>query len=124
MSNIENPVKLRVAVSSETGRLVDSHFGKANTFMIYEVSDAEIKHIEDREIDEEWEMGGGAPKSAGRVKAISDCDAVVTSRIGVHAQDSLKEHGVLGVEYPYQIDKGLKYALLQWKEANMQPKYP
>jgi nitrogen fixation protein NifB len=122
MNETPSPIKLRVAVSSETGRLVDSHFGKANTFMIYEVSEDEIRHLEDREVDAEWEPGN-SPRSASRVKVIADCDAVVTSRIGTHAQDSLAEHGVLGVEYPYQIDKGLRYALLQWKEAGRQPKY-
>lgn len=123
MSNTESPIKLRVAVSSETGRLVDSHFGKADTFMIYEVSDTDIRQIETREVNQPWEPGD-SPRSAIRVEIIADCDAVVTSRIGPHAQDSLKARGVLGVEYPYQIEKGLRYALLQWKEANLQPKYP
>jgi len=123
MNNTESPIKLRVAVSSETGRLVDSHFGKAGVFMIYEVSETELRHIETREVDAEW-APADSPRSAARVEVIADCDAVVTCRIGPHAQDSLKAHGVLGVEYSYQIDKGLRYALLQWKEANMQPKHP
>jgi nitrogen fixation protein NifB len=124
MSNTEYPTKLRAAVSSETGRLVDSHFGRAVVFRIYEVSDTEIRLLETREIDA-WEPGAGGESTrlTSRVEAIADCDLLVTSRVGQHAAEPLKARGIFAFEFPYQIDKGLRDAFAQWKGAGLKPKH-
>jgi len=116
---------LRVAVSSETERLVDSHFGKASVFMIFEVDAAESRLLERRPVEEVegGGSGGNGGRSAQRVELIADCDAVVTTRVGPHAQELLDARGVLCVEYPYMLEKGLRYALQQWEaQGGRQPK--
>ena len=52
-------------------------------------------------------------KKSAAIQAISDCDAVLTMRIGYHGQQRLLEHGIVSVEYCYTIEEGLRYAVEQ-----------
>lgn len=109
---------LRVAVTSETGRLVDAHFGRADVFMVYEV-DASGSRLLERRVVEELEAEESGSERLMRLAAlIDDCDAVVTSRVGPHAQEVLDARGILGVKYALAIEKGLSLALQEWPLQN------
>ena len=109
---------LRVAVTSETGRLVDAHFGRADVFMIYEVDSTGNRLLERRVVEEVGDEEGVAIRIGRLVVMIADCDAVVTSRVGPHAQELLDVRGILGVQYALAIEKGLSLALHEWQEQN------
>ena len=43
------------------------------------------------------------------IETISNCDAVLSMKIGLGAQKKLEECGIYCVEYCYTIERGLKY---------------
>lgn len=74
-----------VAVTSESNGLINDHFGSAEEFLIYEAGDKAIKFIMPRRIDTSYCKG---PKGCGTYvideikKALSDCDILLTQKIG------------------------------------------
>ncbi|HEY5583868.1 MAG TPA: nitrogenase cofactor biosynthesis protein NifB [Ruminiclostridium sp.] len=116
----KNVKKLKVAVTSKNGRLVDLHYGHAKEFMIYEINGSNFSYIETRaaekyclgieECDEEEARRDAA------VNSIADCDVVLTLRIGDNAEKKLLLRGIRSVIYWYTIEQGLK--LVQKEMAN------
>jgi peroxiredoxin len=47
------------------------------------------------------------------VAALSDCDAVLTMKIGYQVQKRLLKRGIMSVEYCYTIESGLFYTVEQ-----------
>ena len=101
----------RVAVTSKYLRLVDQHFGHAERFLIYETDGKTNRLIEQRqtskycsgnefcEAEEEMKLN--------LVKKLSDCDAVVTMRLGAQARARLLAQGIEAVESCESIDEAL-----------------
>lgn len=111
-SEVSTSVKsFRVAVTSKYLRLVDQHFGHAERFLIYETDGKNNRLIEQRLIgkycsgnefcDAEEEM------KMDLVKKLSDCDAVVTMRLGAQARARLLAQGIEAVESCESIDEAL-----------------
>jgi predicted Fe-Mo cluster-binding NifX family protein len=81
---------IRVAVASSDGRTVNLHFGRANRFRIYRITDAQCEFLEERV---------STPACSGQqhddnlldrtAELISDCKAVVAAQIGGGAIDVL-----------------------------------
>jgi len=85
----------RVAVASSDGKVVNTHFGRASSFLIFDQLYGEsYELIEKREV---------IPLCRGHehreddlqdlLDAISDCQGVLVSRIGVDADLALRCHG-------------------------------
>lgn len=112
--------KFKVAVTSRGGKLVDQHFGQSTTFMIFEIEGQACKFLETRSTKKYCNGGSGVgvePREKHEtIKHISDCDAVLTMRIGPGAQKKLKEYGIDCVEYCYTIECGLKYLQIMRKQ--------
>jgi len=72
------PGAIRVACASDTGELLDGHFGAARRFLIYEVSAEQIRLIEVRRVDD----SGAEDKSAYRAGLIADCQILYVASIG------------------------------------------
>ena len=101
----------RVAVTSKYLRLVDQHFGHAERFLIYETDGKTNRLIEQRqtskycsgnefcEAEEEMKLD--------LVKKLTDCDAVVTMRLGAQAKARLLAQGIEAVESCESIDEAL-----------------
>ena len=101
----------RVAVTSKYLRLVDQHFGHAERFLIYETDGKTNRLIEQRqtskycsgnefcEAEEEMKLN--------LVKKLSDCDAVVTMRLGAQARARLLAQGIEALESCESIDEAL-----------------
>ena len=117
-SEAPNPVKsFRVAVTSKYLRLVDQHFGHAERFLIYETDGKTNRLIEQRQTskycsgnefcDAEEEM------KLDMVKKLSDCDAVVTMRLGAQARARLLAQGIEAVESCESIEEALARAVTQ-----------
>jgi predicted Fe-Mo cluster-binding NifX family protein len=81
---------IRVAVASSDGRTVNLHFGRADRFRIYRITDDQYEFLEERV---------STPACSGQqhddnlldrsAELISDCKAVVAAQIGGGAIDVL-----------------------------------
>jgi MoaA/NifB/PqqE/SkfB family radical SAM enzyme len=85
------------AVATRTGAIVDTHFGQANEFYIYESDEVNVRFVETRDVfkycngpqcdnkEERWNSV---------IHAVSDCEAVLALRIGPTPEKRLKENGI------------------------------
>ena len=91
---MQNDRKIRVAVASSDGIVVNSHFGRARDFYIYEVSENEdTVLLEKRELVPICEAGNhDEGRLRDNVKRLSDCDYVAVSRIGMGALRVMNEY--------------------------------
>jgi len=94
-----------LAVATKGGGIVNQHFGHAKEFQIYEVDANEVKFVGHRKIDHYCQSGyGEAATLEGIISTISDCKAVLTSKIGNCPQAELKKAGLQVVEAYDAID--------------------
>lgn len=94
-----NNPKILVAVASKGGGVVNQHFGHAREFMVYEVDGTEAKFVGHRKVDQYCQGGYGEEHSLDDIlKMLSDCKAVLVSKIGHCPQEQLKAAGIEAVE--------------------------
>lgn len=109
----ETPVK--IAVASKYGKLVDLHFGHAAEFRIYEHEGSGFKMVETRQVDKYCSGVAVCDMEEERreamVKALKDCKAVLTMRIGHSAKERLLKRGIYSVESCDSVENGLRYTL-------------
>ena len=72
------PGSIRVACASDTGELLDGHFGAARRFLIYQVSATESRLIAVRRVDD----SAAEDKNAYRAGLIADCQVLYVASIG------------------------------------------
>jgi nitrogen fixation protein NifB len=102
----------QVAVTSKYRQLVDLHYGHAEEFQIYLIDGSKISFVETRKTNKY--CGGTACDEAENIKekvikTISDCDAILTMRIGDDAQKRLRENGIFCFESCESVAEGLKH---------------
>jgi nitrogen fixation protein NifB len=98
--------KVLVAVATKGGGLVNQHFGHAKEFMIYEVDANEAKFVGHRKIDHYCQSGYGEEATLDNIiQAISDCKAILVSKIGNCPQEELTKAGLKVVEAYDVIEK-------------------
>lgn len=95
-----------VAVATKGGGMVNQHFGHAKEFMIYEVDANEARFVSHRKVDHYCQSGyGEAATMEGILQTISDCKAVLSSKIGPCPQKELKKAGIQVIEAYDVIEK-------------------
>lgn len=103
---------MKVAVVSSDGKVINQHFGKASRFFIFEVNDCgEIQYLEVREtipLCGSADHGHADDVLSRTISLISDCEALLCSRIGSRPQEELRKRGIKPIEAPYFIDEALK----------------
>lgn len=85
----------RAAVASSDGKVVNTHFGKASSFLIFEQQpDQSYKLIERRDVTPVC-SGHEHQENAlqNLLDILSDCQAILVSRIGVEADLALRCRG-------------------------------
>lgn len=103
---VQNNPKILVAVATKGGGLVNQHFGHAKEFMIYEVDGSSAKFVGHRKIDHYCQSGYGEEATLDNIiQAISDCKAVLVSKIGNCPQAELQKAGLQTVEAYDVIEK-------------------
>ena len=103
---IKNSPKILVAVATKGGGIVNQHFGHAKEFQIFEVDANEAKFVGHRKIDQYCQGGYGEDATLEHViKAISDCKAVLVSKVGECPKAELRESGLQVVEAYDVIEK-------------------
>ncbi len=109
----------RIAVTSKYGKLVDQHFGHATQFFIYQGDGQEFQLRETRAVAQycegmaECDADSVDAKRDQIIESLTDCDAVLTMRIGYHAKENLQRYGVFITEYCDTVEAGLRYAASQ-----------
>jgi predicted Fe-Mo cluster-binding NifX family protein len=101
---------MRVAVASSDGIVVNQHFGRADTFYIYELKGLDgVEYIEKRK-GIPFCHGGEHDEGElqGAVELLSDCKKVFVLQIGGGAQRQLIESGIEPVESRGMIQEVLK----------------
>lgn len=88
-----------IAVTTSDGVMVDTHFGKAERFLIYDTDPTQPQPL--REVRAPPYCGGAAPghslmpdKLAAISQALGDCRVVVTAMIGEAPQAELERLGI------------------------------
>jgi nitrogen fixation protein NifB len=89
---------MRIAVVSKDGKTVDEHFGRAERFLVYEVTDTGPVFVEERPT---VPLSVGDPdhpfdpdRFAEVVANIADCTQVFCTRIGEVPKAKLEERGI------------------------------
>lgn len=91
--------KVLVAVATKGGGMVNQHFGHAKEFMIYEVDATEARFVGHRKVDHYCQSGyGEAATLEGIIGMVSDCKAVLVSKIGPCPQKQLEKAGLTVIE--------------------------
>lgn len=111
---------MRIAVASSDGNVVNQHFGKATRFLIFETDGNSVELTGIRENAPSCgteEFGGHNDDALKRaISLISDCEAVLCSRIGQGAYDELMGHDIFPFEARDFIEEAIK-KYLNYKKA-------
>jgi len=127
-----NAAPFRVAVATTDGKVVNTHFGHAASFLVFGVwpdglpdnpldnsvantnsgeatSQRLWRALEKRDIDPACAREGGHSDEsiAAAIRAIADCQAVLASRIGPGAKQALRAAGIAPLEYGAPIPDAL-----------------
>ncbi len=104
----------KIAVASRDGKLV-YHFGQADRFLIYEIDSAGSRYLETRATIPACSDGpkeiGHEQRIAGTADIISDCRAVLVSRIGPGAEAVLHTKGIQAIEVTIFVEDAIKQYL-------------
>ena len=95
---------MKIAVASEDGTGVSSHFGRSSCFLVFEVEGGKVlgKEVRDNtftahargECEGETHHGHHSHSHASVVEALSDCGAVICYGMGARAADALSRQGI------------------------------
>jgi nitrogen fixation protein NifB len=96
-----NLLTTRVAVATQNGELIDTHFGYANQFNIYELSAERVNFIEVRSLDQYCSGKEQCDEQESNLSAhldcLKDCQQVLCSRIGIGPWQTLEQHHIVPV---------------------------
>ncbi|GHU71971.1 hypothetical protein AGMMS49992_06970 [Clostridia bacterium] len=109
-------MSIRIAVATSDGKLVNQHFGRCSSWTILDVwdvpdklRDAAFRFVERRDVASACGVGGHSDDALqNAVTQLSDCHAVIVSRIGPGAAAMLESHGIAAFEFGGYIDDAVK----------------
>ena len=95
---------MRIAVTTKSGEKVDQHFGKAQSFSIYDINANDVKLVETRMVSSYCESNSeempekdhsfSEDKLTVVYNRIKDCEKVYTLQIGEKPEEALKAKGI------------------------------
>jgi nitrogen fixation protein NifX len=109
---------IRVACASNTGELLDGHFGSCNHFLVYQVNEAELRLIDIRST---VEADAAEDKNAYRADLIADCQVLFVASIGGPAAAKVVRAGVHPIKFPGGGEAREQLSELQKVIANNPP---
>jgi len=93
----------KVAVGSTDGITVNEHFGKTEEFWIYESDEEGIYHFSERRKNSFVKSND----HRHTVQLLADVEAVLVSKIGLHAEKKLRQEGIISLSVVGSITKAL-----------------
>lgn len=110
----EKPKRLRFAVASKSGSIVDTHFGHALEFQIYDYDAGDVIYVERRAVpkyckgsDDCDDEGVGIDNI---IKALYDCQGVISMRIGAEPSKKLRGLGIEPFMMYDRVESGVQAA--------------
>ena len=99
----------KVAAASSDGIVVNQHFGRADTFYIYEAAGAGgYRFLETRKVTPVCDGGNhDEEKLRSNIEQFKDCRYLIASRIGGSAANRLEQFGVMPMELPGIMEESL-----------------
>ena len=104
---LQAPFKVlsRIAVASSDKALIDTHFGHAKVFHIYDVYHEQVTFVESRELsqychgidecnDNNHENAHAESGLDAHIKCLQDCQIILCSRIGIGPWQTLEENNI------------------------------
>lgn len=109
----------KIAVASSDGIVVNQHFGHADTFYIYSVTDGIAERTEDvRKVQPVCHGGDHNDEQlTENIRLFQDCKYILVSRIGMRAAAQAEQLGVTPMELPGIIEDSIK-KLVSFEEIN------
>lgn len=91
--------RLRFAVATKSGMIVDTHFGHAKEFHIYDYVNGDAVFVEKRQVGGQYCTGGDDCGQEGAgidaiIDTVKDCQGVVSMRIGGEPSGKLRKQGI------------------------------
>lgn len=109
---------VRVAVATRGTGLVDTHFGHARHFHIYEVTRSRAQFVEVRPVAAYCHGSDNSPGDLSAIlDSLSDCQAAMVSRIGTHPGDRLRDAGIEPVQVYDTIETALFTYYDRWRSS-------
>lgn len=111
----------QVAVASSDGIVVNQHFGRADTFYIYEVmKEGTYRLLEKRVVTPICNGGNHDEKELhNNVSKLKDCRYIVVSRIGAGAVNIVEQLGMTPMELPGMMEESLDKVITYEKLQNL-----
>jgi predicted Fe-Mo cluster-binding NifX family protein len=106
---------MKIAVPTNDGKSISEHFGRSESFLVYEVENGQIKSRETRanlmnhsheQGDCHLHTGGGQQSHAGILSALAGCDVVLCAGMGQRAAEALATSGITPVVVAASADAG------------------
>ena len=105
---------LRFAVASKSGVVVDTHFGHAKEFYLYDYRNGEVRFAGKRNVEQycqgEEECGEKEDKIERIIAALNGCSGVIAMRIGMEPAKKLTKLGIKPVNTYDMIEDAVKKA--------------
>ena len=106
---MDNKTIFRVAVASTDGYTVDTHFGRAYDFYIYQYLVDEWIFVEKRAVNPVCQGGQHSVAAMQKnVEQFKDCQYVVASKIGTGAMTALQSQAIVAMALPIDINEALE----------------
>lgn len=106
-----------LAVASESGDIIDQHFGQAKNFTIYKILGEERKIIGKRSISQyctdKEECEEKLDKIDRIIDTLKDCNAVLSLRIGSSPKEKLENNKIKTFEFYDTVENGINLAVKQ-----------
>jgi len=98
----------RIAVASTDGKTINEHFGKAASFLIYDLGKESRTFVEKRSVTPlNCESEHTEESLASNIEALKDCTAVVVVKIGGPVKRAFEINGISIFEKTDSIDNAL-----------------
>lgn len=115
-------MKVKIAVASTDGKVINEHFGRAENFHIFEVQPGSYRYLETRSVNSCCNSGSHSNALFDAVaETLKDCVAIITAKIGDGAEAYMESKGFTVFEAPYAVnavlDKVIEDNLLALEEA-------
>lgn len=102
-------LKVKVAIASTDGKVVNAHFGRTPQFLIFELSKTGYSFLEVREnLPSCSNLEDATGTIEDTIDLISDCQYVMASRIGNGMLDRLLSFNIIGISKPNMIEDALE----------------
>jgi len=98
----------RIAAASTDGKTINEHFGKAASFLIYDIGKESRTFVEKRSVTPlNCESDHTEESLASNIEALKDCTAVVVVKIGGPVRRAFEINGISVFEKSDSIDNAL-----------------